>query len=227
MLSPSLRADIEVTVKIPDQTWPVSVDLAEFDLALLNIAVNARDAMPEGGMFRVEARNVTLDAGDPAGEGLAGDFVAVTLSDTGAGMAPEVAGSGFRALFHDKGDRAGIGARPLPGLRLRQAERWRRVDRRAQWARAPRITLFLPRAVEESAAAASHVTAAPLALSGRILVVEDEADVARVTIEVCAGHRLSGCRGERRPCRIGPDRAGSDDRAGVVRCRDARRDERS
>jgi signal transduction histidine kinase/CheY-like chemotaxis protein len=183
MLSPSLRADIEVTVKIPEQTWPVSVDLAEFDLALLNIAVNARDAMPEGGMFRVEARNVTLDAGDPAGEGLAGDFVAVTLSDTGAGMAPEVLVQAFEPYFTTK--EIGLGS----GLGLSQVYGFAKQSGGAAsivsaMGKGTSITLFLPRAVEEPAAAASHVTAAPLALSGRILVVEDEADVARVTIEV-------------------------------------------
>ena len=183
MLSPSLRADIEVTVKIPEQTWPVSVDLAEFDLALLNIAVNARDAMAEGGGFWVEARNVSLDAGDAAGEGLAGDFVAVTLSDTGAGMAPEVLAQAFEPYFTTK--EIGLGS----GLGLSQVYGFAKQSGGAASivsavGKGTSITLFLPRAVEEPAAAASHVTTAPLALSGRILVVEDEADVARVTIEV-------------------------------------------
>jgi two-component system, NtrC family, sensor kinase len=183
MLSPSLRADIEVTVKISEQTWPVSVDLAEFDLALLNIAVNARDAMPEGGVFRVEARNVTVDAGDQAGEGLAGDFVAVTLSDTGAGMAPEVLAQAFEPYFTTK--EIGLGS----GLGLSQVYGFAKQSGGAAsivsaMGKGTSITLFLPRAVEEPAAAASRVTAAPLTLSGRILVVEDDAEVARVTIEV-------------------------------------------
>jgi signal transduction histidine kinase/CheY-like chemotaxis protein len=183
MLSPSLRADIEVTVKISEQTWPVSVDLAEFDLALLNIAVNARDAMPEGGVFRVEARNVTVDAGDQADEGLAGDFVAVTLSDTGAGMAPEVLAQAFEPYFTTK--EIGLGS----GLGLSQVYGFAKQSGGAAsivsaMGKGTSITLFLPRAVEEPAAAASRVTAAPLTLSGRILVVEDDAEVARVTIEV-------------------------------------------
>ncbi len=183
LLSPSLRPDIEVTVKIPEQTWPVSVDLAEFELALLNIAVNARDAMPRGGVFRVQARNVTLDASDPAGEGLAGNFVAVTLSDTGEGMAPEVLAQAFEPYFTTK--EIGLGS----GLGLSQVYGFARQSGGAAsivsaMGKGTSITLFLPRAVEEHAAAASDVTAAPLALSGRILVVEDEAEVARVTIGV-------------------------------------------
>jgi two-component system, NtrC family, sensor kinase len=183
MLSPSLRADIEVTVKIPEQLWPVSVDLAEFELALLNIAVNARDAMPGGGVFRVEARNVTLDAGDPQGEGLAGDFVAVTLSDTGAGMAPEVLAQAFEPYFTTK--EIGLGS----GLGLSQVYGFARQSGGAAsivsaLGKGTSITLFLPRAVNEPAAAAASATTAPLALSRRILVVEDEAEVAWVTIEV-------------------------------------------
>jgi len=183
MLSPSLRADIEVTVKIQEQLWPVSVDLAEFDLALLNIAVNARDAMPEGGVFRVEARNVTLDAGDPAGEGLAGDFVAVTLSDTGVGMSPEVLAQAFEPYFTTKeiGLGSGLGLSQVYGFAKQSGGAASIVSAPS---RGTSITLYLPRAAKKPAAAASNVTAAPLALSGRIIVVEDEADVARVTIEV-------------------------------------------
>src|SRR5262249_22365885 len=102
MLTPSLRADIEGIVNIPDQLWLGSVDLAPIGFALINIAVNARDAMPEGGMFRVEASNTTFDAGDPAHDGLIGDFVAVRLSDTGAGMAPEVLAQAFEPYFTTK-----------------------------------------------------------------------------------------------------------------------------
>ena len=58
MLSRSLRTDIEVAVDTPERLWPVTIDPAEFELALLNIGVNARDAMPKGGRFRVAAANV-------------------------------------------------------------------------------------------------------------------------------------------------------------------------
>src|SRR5262249_18310745 len=60
MLAQTLRTDIAVEIAMPPDLWPVAIDPAEFDLALLNIAVNARDAMPEGGRFRVAAANATL-----------------------------------------------------------------------------------------------------------------------------------------------------------------------
>jgi two-component system, NtrC family, sensor kinase len=183
MLSPSLRADIEVMLKIPDQTWPVSVDLAEFDLALLNIAVNARDAMPEGGVFRIEARNATLDAVDTAGEGLTGDFVAVTLSDTGAGMAPEVLAQAFEPYFTTKevGLGSGLGLSQVYGF-AKQSGGAASIE--SAVGKGTSVTLFLPRAMEKSAAAPADLAAAPVALFGRILVVEDEAEVSRVTVEV-------------------------------------------
>jgi two-component system NtrC family sensor kinase len=102
MLSPALRADIEVKLEMPEELWPVFVDLAEFQMALLNLGMNARDAMPQGGVFRVEARNVTFDIGAPMNGGVVGDFVAVTLSDTGTGMVPEVAARAFEPYFTTK-----------------------------------------------------------------------------------------------------------------------------
>jgi signal transduction histidine kinase len=64
-------------------------------MRLLNLGMNARDAMPGSGRFEIAARNVTFDIDDPTSGGLVGDFVAVTLSDTGAGMAPEVVAQVF------------------------------------------------------------------------------------------------------------------------------------
>ena len=90
MLSRSLREDIEVSVEIPQDLWPVAVDPGEFELALLNLGVNARDAMPNGGRFSVEAHNLSLPCRDAVSAGLVGDFVVVILSDTGTGMIPEV-----------------------------------------------------------------------------------------------------------------------------------------
>ena len=72
MLNSSLRGNITLAVDLPDDLWPVEADVAEFELALVNIAVNARDAMPDGGTFTISARNV------PAGEGSPGSRPATT-----------------------------------------------------------------------------------------------------------------------------------------------------
>jgi two-component system NtrC family sensor kinase len=182
MLSPALRADIEVKVEMPGELWPVFVDLAEFQMALLNLGMNARDAMPESGRFRVGARNVTFDIGDPTSGGLVGDFVAVTLSDTGAGMAPEVLARAFEPYFTTKqiGLGSGLGLSQVYGFAQQSGGA---VSIASAIGKGTSITLFLPRAAEHPAAP-SNVAAAPLRASAAILVVEDDAEVARVTMEV-------------------------------------------
>ncbi|HEV8679982.1 MAG TPA: CHASE domain-containing protein [Stellaceae bacterium] len=109
MLARTMRGDIKMSLDLPQGLWPVAIDPAEFDLAILNVAVNARDAMPSGGQFRVTARNVTMTPGDSSGEGLGGDFVALTLSDTGVGMPPEVQAHAFDPYFTTKDVGAGSG----------------------------------------------------------------------------------------------------------------------
>jgi two-component system NtrC family sensor kinase len=184
MLSPALRADIDVKVEMPEELWPVFVDLTEFQMALLNLGMNARDAMPGSGSFEIAARNVTFDIDDPTSGGLVGDFVAVTLSDTGAGMAPEVVAQAFEPYFTTKeiGLGSGLGLSQVYGFAQQSGGA---VSIASAIGKGSSITLFLPRAAEAYPVAPSHmVTPAPLRASARILVVEDDAEVARVTVEV-------------------------------------------
>jgi signal transduction histidine kinase len=143
-LARALRADIAVTIDLPDDLWPVAVDPGEFELALLNIAVNARDAMPDGGTFRLAASN-TRCAGGAASGGLKGDFVALTLTDSGTGMPAEVMAQAFEPYFTTKP--SGLGS----GLGLSQVYGFaRQSGGSALIVSAPgagtTITLLLPRA---------------------------------------------------------------------------------
>ena len=184
MLSRSLRADIEITIDMPESLWPVTIDPAEFELALLNVAVNARDAMPNGGHFGVEARNVSLRADDAVGEGLTGDFVAVTLSDTGTGMAADVLARAVEPFFTTK--EVGLGS----GLGLSQVYGFTKQSGGAasihsEIGKGTAITLFLPRVtdtvpVPRPAVRDGALSAAP----ARILLVEDDAEVSLVTAEL-------------------------------------------
>jgi signal transduction histidine kinase/ActR/RegA family two-component response regulator/sensor domain CHASE-containing protein len=184
MLSPALRADIDVKVEMPEELWPVFVDLAEFQMALLNLGMNARDAMPGSGRFEIAARNVTFDIDDPTSGGLVGDFVAVTLSDTGAGMAPEVVAQAFEPYFTTKeiGLGSGLGLSQVYGFTQQSGGA---VSIASAIGKGSSITLFLPRAAEGYPMDPSHMVAPePLRASGRILVVEDDAEVAQVTMAV-------------------------------------------
>ena len=106
MLVPSLRGNIELICDIEDKIWPVEVDLGELELALVNIAVNARDAMPDGGTITLSARNVVLKPGSAAGA-LEGEFVALAIIDTGSGMPPDVLAARVRAVLHHQAGRQG------------------------------------------------------------------------------------------------------------------------
>ena len=183
LIARSLREDIVATVDLPADLWPVTVDPGELELALLNIAVNARDAMPNGGALRLAAGN-RLCRGEAANAGLTGEFVAVTLSDTGKGMPAHVMARAFEPYFTTKP--AGLGS----GLGLSQVYGFAsQSGGGAALASAPgqgtAITLFLPRAAA-APAAADEIAAqpAPSPGSGRVLLVEDDEKVAEATEEL-------------------------------------------
>ena len=145
------------------------------------MAVNARDAMPAGGHFTVAAANRSLDRLEAPGEpALAGDFVVLTLSDTGPGMPPEVAARAFEPFFttKDVGRGTGLGLSQVYGF-ARQARGAAAIE--CQPGAGTRIILFLPR----SDRTPDHATKAPDSIEQpgaglRVLLVEDNADVAGV-----------------------------------------------
>ena len=122
MLDRSLRDDITTEVVVPDQGCTVKVDPSEFELALLNLAVNARDAMPNGGSLSITAKPIVL-RGNAAEEGLQGEFVAIRVADTGSGIPADVLPHVFEPFFTTKDGRQGDRAGPEPGVRLCQAVR--------------------------------------------------------------------------------------------------------
>jgi PAS domain S-box-containing protein len=179
MLTSSLLGNITLTVDIPNDLWPVEVDVAEFELALLNIAVNARDAMPDGGTFTVSARNV------PAGVGRAGnptsDHVALSLTDTGTGIAPEVLQKIFDPFFTTKavGKGTGLGLSQVYGFAHQSGGN---VSVTSELGRGTTITLYLPR--NDAIAETVTDTTVPQGTNraeGTVLVVEDNPEVAEIT----------------------------------------------
>jgi two-component system, NtrC family, sensor kinase len=184
MLSSSLRENIAVSVDMAEGLWPVTIDLAEFELSLLNIAVNSRDAMPQGGQFRVEAKNLSLPSRNPASDELTGDFVAVTLSDTGTGMPADVSAHAFEPFFTTK--EVGLGS----GLGLSQVYGFAKQSGgtaviRSEIGKGTAITLFLRRATGHTfAPSAIARDSTPAAPPARILLVEDDVEVSRVTTEL-------------------------------------------
>jgi signal transduction histidine kinase len=103
LLERSLREDIKVEFEFADGLWPIGVDPSQFDVAILNIAINARDAMPEGGTIRIGAHNY------PAGGEAERDMVRISIRDTGAGIEPELLEKVFEPFFTTKGVGTGTG----------------------------------------------------------------------------------------------------------------------
>ena len=166
LMGGALRADIDLQIDCDEPAWPVKVEPLQFDLALLNLAVNARDAMPRGGMLRIEARNISLaqPAGDSALAALpAGDYVRVTVSDTGSGMTPEVLARALDPFYTTKGQGQGTGlGLPQAYAFALQSQGLLLLD--SEPGKGTRVDLWLPRAEQ-----------APLPRGrGVVLFVEDD-----------------------------------------------------
>jgi len=179
MLSASLRGNIELVVDVEDKVWPVEVDLGELELALVNIAVNARDAMPQGGRITLAARNVVLKPGSAAGS-LDGDYVALAIIDTGDGIPPDVLSKIFEPFFTTKpvGKGTGLGLSQVHGFAHQSGGA---VTVNSEPGQGTVVTIYLPRCPAQTAAdtADPHVSAE--SAEGTILVVEDSREVAEVT----------------------------------------------
>ncbi|MCB5176977.1 hybrid sensor histidine kinase/response regulator [Microvirga lenta] len=179
MLRSSLRGDIAVEVRVPDETWNVKVDPSELELAILNIAVNARDAMPNGGSLRIEARNVSLSGADPLDIG--GSFVALSLSDTGSGIPADLLPHVFEPFFTTKevGKGTGLGLSQVYGFARQSGGT---AVATSEPGHGTTITLYLPPTMKPATEDADRAVPAPRPDGqGHILLVEDNADIAEVT----------------------------------------------
>jgi len=159
--------------------WPVLVDVPELELAIVNIVVNARDAMPDGGTITVGSRNVRLIEDDGLDD-LVGDFVALEISDTGSGIAPEILPRVFEPFFTTKGiDKGtGLGLSQVYGF-ARQSNGTVRVNSSAK---GTSVTIYLPRAVGAAVAPAdARRDEERKRGSERVLLVEDNHEVREVT----------------------------------------------
>jgi two-component system NtrC family sensor kinase len=179
MLNRSLSGDVETRLVVPDRHCTVKVDPSEFELALLNLAVNARDAMPSGGTLTITVKPVVL-RGKAAEEGLRGEFVAVRVTDTGGGIPPDVISRVFEPFFTTKeeGKGTGLGLSQVYGF-AKQSGGTATIT--STIGRGTAVTLFLPRTWEVPAPALgqSGVAAEPKR-AGTVLLVEDNTEVAEV-----------------------------------------------
>jgi signal transduction histidine kinase len=165
---------------IDDPLWPCHIDPAQLQTALLNLAINARDAMPAGGLLKIEARNVTLhEARLP--EQSPGSYVSVSVTDTGSGMAADVLERAFEPFFTTKqvGQGTGLGLSMVYGF-VRQSGG--HVAIKSTVGAGTTVTLHLPNASQISDADQESWQVQPVsANAASILVVDDDEELLEVT----------------------------------------------
>ncbi|HKR89276.1 MAG TPA: PAS domain S-box protein [Phenylobacterium sp.] len=177
LLGASVGRGVALRIDIPEGIWPVEADAGELELALLNLAVNARDAMPNGGSLTVLAQNVRLKRGEIDRE-IAGDHVAVTVRDTGVGIPPDILARVFEPFFTTKEVNRGT------GLGLSQVygfveQSGGRATVTSELGAGASFTLYLPRSTKPLGTVSPPPEAeAPRGV--RVLVVEDNPEVAEV-----------------------------------------------
>jgi PAS domain S-box-containing protein len=183
VLAGTMHVNIEFLIDVPGATWPVCVDKSELELALVNLAVNARDAMPDGGRIAISAQNVSLPARD-APNGAAGDYVALSVADTGCGipsdLLPRVVEPFFTTKGPDKG--TGLGLSQVYGLAHRSGGT---VQIASEIGHGTKVTIYLPRSEAPIAAPSPEDNSRFMAADRRtILVVEDNKDVKNVAVSL-------------------------------------------
>ena len=179
MLVGSLRGNVELRHDIPGGVWPIEADIAELELALVNVAVNARDAMPGGGTLTLSVRNVTLKKGDGIDQ-CEGDFVALALADTGVGIAPDLLPKIFEPFFTTKplGKGTGLGLAQVYGFSRQSGGT---VVATSAVGSGTTVTIYLPRSHATLTRSEEAPSAQPFAGEGLVLIVEDSPEVAEVT----------------------------------------------
>lgn len=174
VLDAGVGSSVRLAFDIDRDVWPIRADASELETALLNLVINARDAMPDGGSVTISARNVVLD--EPL---LAGEFVAIDVADTGLGIPDDVVDKIFEPFFTTKpiGKGTGLGLSQVHGF-AHQAGGTVKVA--SELGKGTSFTVLLPRGTDEPARETTE--AASFRGSGTVLLVEDNPDVASVSI---------------------------------------------
>nr|WP_298689891.1 ATP-binding protein [uncultured Dongia sp.] len=190
LLGRTLGDSIAVTVSAASDLWLCLADPNQIDMAVLNLAINARDAMPDGGTLTIETSNVHLDASyaDSKPEVMAGDYVKIAVSDTGCGMAPDVLQRVFEPFFTTKnaGQGTGLGLSMVYGFAKQSGGH---LSIYSEVGFGTTVNLYLPRATQAMQPALRKEDDFPLSRIGHeiILVVDDHDAVRKTSVMALKG----------------------------------------
>ncbi len=181
MLQRTLGETIDVKIEPAGFLWTAEADLGQLENALLNLALNARDAMPEGGVITLSATNIVLGGQVEAGyEDVApGDYVMLSVTDNGSGMSEEDRGQAFEPFFttKDVGEGTGLGLSMVYGF-AQQSRGFAEIE--SELGYGTTVHIYLPRSVRSGGSAAAAIESPPETTtrsSGTILLVEDDKEV--------------------------------------------------
>jgi PAS domain S-box-containing protein len=199
MLRQTLGETITVEITSADGLWPTIADRGQVESAIVNLGINARDAMPAGGTIRIETTNVVLGSQQAAAtpDGVAGDFVKLEFSDTGLGMTPEILEHVFEPFFTTKkvGEGTGLGLSMVFGF-AKQSGGFVGIE--SVVGHGTTVRMYLPRAGEQETATQKETVAStpPKESDGTVLVVEDDPDVMSVVTNLLSmqGYRVVEAR---------------------------------
>ncbi|HTS21215.1 MAG TPA: ATP-binding protein [Casimicrobiaceae bacterium] len=190
LLESALGGSIVLEIERGKDTWPVSADASQLEIALLNLAVNARDAMPGGGRLTIEISNAYLDEEYAAAheDAKPGEYTLIAVTDTGAGMTPEIIAKAFEPFFTTKdiGQGTGLGLSQVYGF-IKQSGGHVTID--SEPGHGTTVRLYLPRLATAAPveARAPVESPPPRRPSETILLVEDEDDVRSFTATILSG----------------------------------------
>ncbi len=183
LLCRTLGEHVQLHTELAHDLWPVFADAGQMEQVLVNLAVNARDAMPDGGTLRIDSANVAVRAGEPPPQGSSepGRYVQLCVADTGAGIPPDVLARVFEPFFttKPKGEGTGLGLATVYGI-IRQAGGHVRID--SVPGTGTTVTAMFPATESGPAPVAAGRSSVPAKQGGEtVLVVEDEDALREVT----------------------------------------------
>ena len=189
LLQSSMGGSVRLQTALKPDLWPAMVDPTQIELIILNLAINARDAMQVGGSLTVETDNVTLGAPARAEEPAAGDYVMIAVRDDGSGMTSEVLAKAFEPFFTTKevGKGSGLGLAQVYGF-AKQSGGGVAIDTRPGAGTTVRV--YLPRSNTSGTAIEQTAPDAPLAArapGSRLLLVDDDPAVRAVSADMLRG----------------------------------------
>ena len=182
LLASTLGANVRLETRVNDELWPALLDPNQFEASLLNLALNARDAMPSGGRLTLSAANAVITPDSPWPELTPGEYVSVTVTDSGVGMSADVAARAFEPFFTTKlpGQGTGLGLSQVYGM-VHQSGGSVIISSRPN--EGAKVTMMLPRSLAQLADDRPELDYSLPALrrTRPLLLVDDDAAVREVT----------------------------------------------